>query len=102
MATNKELIESILNLDADAKVDDLNNKNLAALLKELNSAEGNGELSIASVEEVKLHPYSIAKGKSVVCKKGILSHGDEIKSDYLGGGEDALNALVKSKVVVKA
>ncbi len=103
MATNKELTESILKLDADAETYGLNNKALAKLLKQLNSVKADDdELSVADVEEVKAHPYSIAEGKSVTCKKGILSHGDEIKADYLGGGQDALDALVKSKVVVKA
>lgn len=99
MATKPELIEDILELDKNANTADLSHAELTDLLSELRE---DGELSQADVEEVKVAPYSIAQGKAVTCIKGMLEHGDEIKAEYLGGGQDALDALVKSKVVVKA
>lgn len=99
MATKDDLIEDILELDQNANTTDLTHADLTKLLGELRD---DGELLPASVEEVKVAPYSIAQGKSVTSKKGILEHGDEIKAEYLGGGQKALDALVKAKVVVKA
>ena len=100
MATNKDMIADILKLDENATTEGLNNAQLTKLLKELNADEG--ELLLPDVEKVKVAPYSIAQGKAVTCKKGMLEHGDEIKAEYLGGGQDALDLLVNSKVVVKA
>lgn len=45
--------------------------------------------------------HSVAERKAVTSKRGILSDGDEIKAEYLPGGEDTLKALIKSGHVVK-
>lgn len=130
MASNKDLRASITLLDATAVTSELNNAQLSALLKQLKAdAESEADISEADaaaqaekdalanavnddddddellqpdVEVVAVAPYSIAAGKSVTCKKGILAHGDEIKAEYLGGEQKALDALVIAKVVVKA
>ena len=52
--------------------------------------------------EAKTAPYSIAKGKAVTTKRGILSDGSEVKASDLSGGDDALQAFVKTGHVVKA
>ena len=51
---------------------------------------------------VKAALYSIAKGKSITSKKGILGPSDEVKADFLIGGDATLQKLVKSGHVVKA
>ena len=35
-------------------------------------------------------------------KKGVLAEGEEVKAEYLAGGQDALDNLVEHKVVKKA
>jgi len=45
--------------------------------------------------------YKVAKGKSLTCKKGILSEGVEVKPEWIGGGQTALDVLVKNQVVRK-
>jgi len=49
----------------------------------------------------KLPPMSVAKGKAITSKKGILGEDEEMKAEYLSGGEDALKVLLKSGHVVK-
>lgn len=56
----------------------------------------------AAAKEEKLPPFSVASGKSITSRRGILAPGDEIKADDLAGGKDALDAFVKSGHVVKA
>lgn len=56
----------------------------------------------AAAQEEQLPPYSLAKGKSLTTKRGILSDGDEITASHLAGGQKALDAFVKSGHVVKA
>jgi hypothetical protein len=119
MASKKDLAATALLLAAAlglaVQTDGLNHDELTDLVRDLKAKKVDAEthtqadvvedeeleLAIATVE-VKAHPYSIAEGMSVTTKKGMLSHGDEIKAEYLGGGQDALDSLVKRKVVVKA
>jgi len=60
----------------------------------------------AAAKEVKkakkVYPYSIAPGKSLTSKKGILQGGDEIKASYLAGGDASLATHVKNGIVIKA
>jgi hypothetical protein len=51
---------------------------------------------------VKRPPFSVAKGKAITSKRGILSNGAEVSAEDLGGGKTALDALVKSGHIVKA
>lgn len=48
-----------------------------------------------------LAPYTIAKGKSVTSKKGILGEGKEVKVEFLAGGKDSLDALVRAGFVTE-
>lgn len=55
-----------------------------------------------AVEEKKNPPYSIAEGKSLTSKRGILGPGEEIKPADLAGGADAIKSFVKSGHIIKA
>lgn len=51
----------------------------------------------------KKPPFYVAPRKSLTSKKGILSGDteDEVKAEYLAGGNDALQAFIKSGHVLK-
>lgn len=91
MASNKELIEQALAIDPEAKVDGLTNKELADLVADLKKGPADEAV------------YKMAPGKSITCKKGILSGdtADKVTADILHGGEEALAAFVKSGHIVK-
>jgi len=38
----------------------------------------------------------IAEGKCITSKRGMLSAGDQVKPDYLAGGQEAFDALRKA------
>jgi hypothetical protein len=99
MASNKELIVTILALALDLEIEppeiaEKNNAQLTAILKELK----------ASAEDPEPEPepkFYIVAGKAITSKRGILSDGDEIKESDLPGGLKAVKAFVKSGYVVK-
>jgi hypothetical protein len=98
MASNKELIVSILaiasTLAIDApKTEDKNNAELAVILKDLKASPTGPE-----TQETKFY---IVAGKAITSKRGILSDGDEIKEQDLPDGLKALKAFVTSGYVVK-
>lgn len=56
-------------------------------------------------EPVQVAPkfaYTVAPGRAVTSKKGILKAGGEVKAEWLGGGEESLKRLVDKKIVIKA
>jgi hypothetical protein len=99
MASNKELIVSILAMALDLEIEppeteEKNNAQLTAILKELK----------ASADEPEPEPepkFYIVAGKAITSERGILSDGDEIKEHDLPGGLKAVKAFVKSGYVVK-
>lgn len=44
----------------------------------------------------------VAKGKTITSRKGILQYGDEVKPEYLGGGEAAVKSLLERDHLVEA
>lgn len=46
--------------------------------------------------------FYMAKGKALICKRGILADGDEVKAEYLPGGEATLEKFVKSGHIIPA
>lgn len=99
MASNNELRAQILAIDPHASVDGLNNKELAAFLAEakaptdtVTEAEAEAE---ATAVDAPAGP-TIAKGKSITSKRGILTGGDSVTAGDLAGGESAFAALVKA------
>lgn len=55
----------------------------------------------AEAKEVK-PPYSVAEGRAITTKRGILGPGAEIKAEDLANGQKGLEAFVKSKHIIKA
>ncbi len=50
---------------------------------------------------IPTHPYEIAPGKSLTCKRGVLGPGQEIRECDVSGGKDQLEHLVKRGHVLK-
>ena len=45
--------------------------------------------------------YAVADGKSIVCKKGVIGPGDEMKTEWLHGSKATADELVKRGLLVK-
>ena len=127
MPSNVNLIKQIGEI-ANAKGVDIpdtegkNNAQLADILKGLKTppvapgagddATGDDDTTIADSgdtgddkesepePEVKA-PFTIAEGKSITTKRGILGPDEEIKAADLSGGQTAVNAFVKSGHIIK-
>jgi len=92
MASNEDLRTQILELDENAEIDGLKNKELAALLSGLKA------VVTAEPEPVVFH---MAPGKAITSKKGILAEGDEVKAEYFNGGEATLKHFVKAGYILE-
>lgn len=115
MASNKELEKQIAAYTESLGLEAIDtggktNAELAEAVKELKAlaAESEAEERAAIAEKEaeakeaeKKPPFYVAEGKAITCSKGVLADGDEVKAAYLGGGKDALNALVKAGHVKK-
>lgn len=124
MATKPQLVEQIEELAARLGIDcpavsaeTMKSTELGAIVKDLKAKIRDKE-NVTIVDEVTSEQpkekvpdapvkvpagvaYKVAKGKSIICKKDILSEGDEVRPEYLGGGQAALDVLVKNQVVRK-
>lgn len=58
--------------------------------------------AVKPAAEAKKPPYSIAMGKAITSRRGILANGDEITPEDLAGGTKALDTFVESGHIVKA
>lgn len=47
------------------------------------------------------YPYQVAPGKSLVCYRGVLGEGEEIRPSDVSGGADQLNYLAQQGYVLK-
>jgi len=107
MASNNDLIKSIADLNPDVETQGLNNAQLFATLKSLKLVDTpaavpsdiNDGPADDEAEEITA-VYHVKMGKALTSKRGILSDGDEIKAEYLPGGQEAINAFVVSGHVV--
>lgn len=110
------LIESILELDENADFEGKDVEALTAMLEELKPEPGNPaqeaadakaaatqakKEKAAEAKAAKKPPYTIAEGKSITTKRGILADGDEIKAKDLSGGKDAIDKFIKTGHIVK-
>lgn len=108
MASNKELIGKILEIDPNHSLNDsenkpLTNEGLTAELKSLRAEasedkgetpEGKGEVVAVEVE-ADAKGYRIAKGRALtVHRRGVLDAGQEIKASWLPGGDEQLAKLI--------
>ncbi len=107
MASNKELITSILEFKPDAVTDGLNNAQLAEMLKGLKvqadaAAKALADAAAAAMkeEESKLTEdgkgLTVVAGKAVTTKRGILAGGETVTAQDLSGGMEAFTALFKN------
>ena len=64
--------------------------------------DADAQAKVDADAQVEIFPYCIAPGKAITSRKGVLSDGDEIKAEYVAGGEDTLADLVKKGFVIKA
>jgi len=55
---------------------------------------------IPGVTPAKITEGRVAPGKMISSKKGLLSAGNLVKAEYLGGGQKALQGLIDSGYVV--
>ena len=111
MPSNKELITQIVvlsgQLGLELETKDLKNDELVELVSDLRAKKKDADTQTAADDaeakakadaeaKAKKPPFSVAKGKSITSKRGILADGDEIKAKDLAGGQDAIDAFVQS------
>ena len=116
MPSNKELSAEANALAADLGLEittaGLKNDELAKLASDLKAKKTDAENETQAdtappappvKENAKKPAYYVAPRKALTSKKGILSGDtvDEVKAEYLAGGEDALAAFVESGHVLK-
>lgn len=65
-------------------------------------AEAPKKAEDAPVQAAPKFAHTVAPGRAVTSKKGILKAGGEVKAEWLGGGEESLKRLVSKKIVIKA
>ena len=104
MPSNTDIIKAIAELSEELEkeapaTEGKNNGELANILSGLKAEKK--EAYEAKAKEGKKPPFSVAAGKAITSKRGILSDGDEIKADDLAGGKEALDAFVKSGHVAR-
>lgn len=93
----KDIVEFSEELGREAPVTE--GKNSGELVNILSGLKA--EKKEAKVKAGKKPPFSVAAGKAITSRRGILSDGDEVKADDLAGGKEALDAFVKSAHVDK-
>ncbi len=130
MASKVELRGTIARLDETALVDGLNHAELTTLLASLKADAEEGERLDAEVDAAKdtvaqdvatmdkepdapapapaaedrsdKAAYAVAGGKALTTKRGIMDEGSIIAATDLAGGQEAIDAFLKSGHVVKA
>jgi len=89
---------------ADVETEGLTNPELESLLDSLktqNEAKENDAAETKKEKKVKSFPYVVAPGHSVLCLKGSINAGQEMKALYLTNDKDDLKVLIKKGVVIK-
>jgi hypothetical protein len=104
MASNKELIEKIKEINEDAVTEGLTNAQLTASLKLLKGADDSPPAPPATTPPAppataKSKGLKIAKGKCITSKRGILEAGEPVTANDFSGGADTLANLVKTGAV---
>jgi len=128
MASNKELIGQAvtiaLALSLEIETEGLNNAQLTALVKDLKAKQKDESTDtqadtaeakklaakakakakqLAKVKpKPKKPPYYIMPGKAITSKRGILGPDDEVKAEYLAGGQEALDDFVETGYIGKS
>lgn len=106
MPSSANIIKAIAEVSEELGKDapETENKSNGELANILSGLKAEKKEAAAKAEEeaaAKKPPFSVAPGKAITSKRGILSDGDEIEVGDLAGGEEALDALVKSYHVIR-
>lgn len=112
MPSNKELADDIHAIQPEIDVTGMNNKDLAALLKDLRAAQelsaptppdlsgpndADNDPDLDDSDEDQIRPasnYVVVDGRSITSRRGMINGGKPISSDDLSGGEEALKVLI--------
>ena len=105
MASNKELIANILAINPSAVTEGLTNAQLSEMVKGLKgsdaaAAQADEDAAAQALADAE-KPYTVAKGKAITSKRGILSDGDEVRASDFAGGDEAFAALCKKGHIVR-
>lgn len=123
MATKNELkdiaIELAISLGIEIDTDRMNHDKLTELVKDLKAKQTDAETVTQAdetdtpvaeevVEDVELDTpvaevgkaYTVAAGKCITSKRGMIDSGEVVEVKDLPGGEDSLIVLVKKGIVV--
>jgi hypothetical protein len=108
MPSNKELIEAIAAVSPETDVSGMSNAQMTEKLKELRTEPAEpAPAEPAPAEPAPAEPaaaeYTVAPGKAITSKKGILSGdtADEVTADMLAGGDEAIKSFVKSGHIIE-
>lgn len=112
MASKEQLIETANVLAAELNktinTDDLKHEELVDLVTDLKAKKKDAD-TITQADDApdaddedtfeEVPPFTVADGKAITSMRGILAEGDEVKAEYLTGGQESLEALVDAKHV---
>ncbi len=90
-----------LELDTDADIDPDVDEEAALEAGQKAYDESLAKTKAKFDKNLKRMPFEVAKGKALTSKRGILAEGDEIKAEDLAGGQEAIDAFVKTGHIVK-
>lgn len=113
MPSNKQLNEKIHALNPEADTEGLTNAQLKAMLAELEAAAEAADSEPAAdpeppaaepatvAEPAEGFAYTVADGKAITTKRGVLSEGAGVNVDDLAGGKGAASSLADAGLLVK-
>ena len=112
MASNDNYIAQIIliaaALDIEVNTDDLTNKQLGALLKDLKAKQTDAE-TVTQADEVEAEveaevevEYVVKAGGAITSRRGIVTAGEPVKPSHFSGGQESFDKLVKKGHIVKA
>jgi len=104
MATNKDLISTAEALASELgqdkpETEGLKNADLVKLVSELEATKA--EAKVETETEAEKPRYTVAMGKSIITKRGILADGVEITEKDFANGKLTLNDFVDSGYIEK-
>ena len=111
MPSNLDIIKLIGEVANAAGVDvpetqGKNNAQLASVLKNLKTLPPADEPEVVETpdepEVVETPEHCVAPGKSIISKRGILAPGEEVKVGDFEGGEETIQAFIKSGHIIQA
>ncbi len=110
MASNKDLVKAVLvlttALEIEIDTEGLNNDELSSLLSDLKAKKKDADTkTLADAAEAKKKakkkkpPFSVAMGKAITSKRGILADGDEVREGDIP--DESLTQFIHSGYIDK-